>query len=138
MPEETVVLENDISELEKLRKVLDGFGAKNNLSQNTVIEINLVLEEAVVNIIYYAYENKKERHKIVIGLELANEVVVLRVEDDGVPFNLLHSPEPQFDTTVKKMKIGGLGIHLIRKLADSVSYRRTGGKNILTVQMRKQ
>ena len=40
MPEETVVLENDISELEKLKKALDSFGAKNNLSQNTVIEIN--------------------------------------------------------------------------------------------------
>ncbi len=135
MREETVVLENGISELLKLQTALDGFGKKHCLPKKTVQEANLVLEEAIVNIINYAYETKREKHKIFIRFRIENEEIVLNIEDDGKPFDPLGTPEPDLNVPLEEREAGGFGIYLIRKLAKSVSYVRDGAKNILTVKI---
>jgi serine/threonine-protein kinase RsbW len=54
------------------------------------------------------------------------------VSDDGKPFDLLAQPEPDIHAPIEERKIGGLGIHLLRKLMDKVDYRRAGDRNELS------
>jgi serine/threonine-protein kinase RsbW len=135
MLQETILLKNSVSELKNLRNVISHFATKNNLSQNMINDINLILEEAVINIMHYAYKHDKEPHGISVRLNKRKKVVVCRVEDDGIPFDPLTVAEPKVDATLEERKIGGYGIFLIRKLARSVLYLRNNGKNILTIEV---
>ncbi len=130
MQEETVILENRLSELIKLQRAIDAFGKRYNLSKETVHDANLVLEETMVNVISYAYENEEDKHSIVFKFNIENEALILSVEDDGKDFDPLKVPEP-----LEKSKIGGPGIHLIRNLARSISHFRHGDKNLLIIRM---
>jgi serine/threonine-protein kinase RsbW len=60
--------------------------------------------------------------------------VVLNIEDNGIPFNPLEKIDPDFPENVESAKIGGLGILIIRKLMDNVSYERKQGRNKLTMR----
>ncbi len=135
MWEEIGVLEDSISELLKLHRTLDSLGEKYNLPKKVIHDANIVMEEALVNIINYAYENKEEKHKILFRLKIENGELVLNIEDDGKPFNPLSVPEPDINVPVEEREIGGLGVYLIRQLAKSVSYARHDTKNILTIKI---
>jgi anti-sigma regulatory factor (Ser/Thr protein kinase) len=58
----------------------------------------------------------------------------MRIEDDGVPFNPSESKTPDFQCDIEECKIGGLGIHLIKKMMDEVQYQRVADKNILVLR----
>jgi serine/threonine-protein kinase RsbW len=60
--------------------------------------------------------------------------VVINIEDNGIPFNPLEKIDPDFPDNVESANIGGLGIHIIRKLMDNVSYERKQGKNKLSMR----
>ena len=63
-----------------------------------------------MNIINYAYENKRDKHKIFVRLKMENEGLVLIVEDDGLPFDPLSVPALDFNAPVEKRKSGELCI----------------------------
>jgi anti-sigma regulatory factor (Ser/Thr protein kinase) len=93
----------------------------------------VVLEELITNTIFYAYRDKK-KHDITIDFMLENDTLRIRLEDDGMEFNPLLSDEPEdLDKPVEDRKIGGLGIHFVKKLMDNVDYHRYENKNILTL-----
>jgi anti-sigma regulatory factor (Ser/Thr protein kinase) len=94
---------------------------------------NLAIEEMVTNCIKYGYDDSAE-HIIEIELKLAGGEMVLTVTDDGHPFNPLAAPEPDTSLPVGDRAIGGLGIHLLRKMSDRVDYARTDGKNRITLR----
>ncbi len=135
MPEETVILKNRLSELSKLQTFVDSFGGKYALSEETIRNANLAMEEAVVNIISYAHKTRNEEHEIIIRLKMEGYELVFNIEDDGIPFNPLDFPEPDPDRPVEDKAGGGLGIYLIRSLAKSASYTRKQGKNLLSITM---
>jgi anti-sigma regulatory factor (Ser/Thr protein kinase) len=60
--------------------------------------------------------------------------LILTFTDDGLPFNPLTLPEPRIHVPIEERGIGGLGIHLLRKIADDLHYSRTDGKNRLTLR----
>lgn len=98
--------------------------------------LNLVLEEAVSNVVLYAYPDGKEHH---ITLDAAwndqERQLSLVLKDHGLPFNPLEEA-PEVDTTLdaNERSIGGLGIFLIRQMMDEVTYERIDGYNILTMR----
>ena len=63
--------------------------------------------------------------------------VVIRLTDSGIPFDPLAKPDPDVTESAEKRKIGGLGIYMVKKSMDSISYQRQDGKNILTISKRK-
>jgi serine/threonine-protein kinase RsbW len=89
----------------------------------------LVLEEAFVNICCHAYPDKNGDAEISCGSD--GNVFVLEIADKGLPFNVLSLPDPDITLNVDDRPIGGLGIHFIRSLSDSVNYRRENDRNIL-------
>ncbi len=89
----------------------------------------LALEEAFVNICRYAYPRGEGDVALLCGGE--GELFVLEITDTGDPFDVLSLPEPDLTASIVERKIGGLGIHFIRKLSDSASYRRVRNQNVL-------
>ena len=96
-------------------------------------EIQLVVEEAVVNVIRNAYPDGPGDIELRWRLEADGSKLSIEVEDAGVPFDLRTVPEPDLKSGLADRKIGGLGIHFIRTLTDRVEHRRQNGKNILTL-----
>jgi len=124
---------NDIAELRELQHTIEELAPAWGLPQKVSMNLNLVLEEIISNIIFYAYEDDL-KHRISIDFILEQNAVKVVIIDDGKAFNLLESAE--FEDVAKgaeDRKIGGLGIHFVRSLMDVVDYSRENENNILTL-----
>jgi anti-sigma regulatory factor (Ser/Thr protein kinase) len=126
-------LKNDLSELEELRQHVKNFGRITGLSEDCLFEITLCLDELFTNIVSYGFDDKRH-HLIQFTLQLENDVLTLDVEDGGMPFNPLKEKEPKLVYDPKNLKIGGLGIHIVKKLTSDICYQRNRGKNLLTLK----
>ncbi len=130
MSEATVItLKNDLSELERVGTVVNGFGKRHGLPDKVVFELGLALDEVLTNVVSYAYDGGE--HEITIRLSLGSAAVTVEVEDDGRPFDPLQVAAPDLDRRLEDRAVGGLGLHLVRKVMDSLAYHRRGGKNLL-------
>jgi len=126
-------LKNHISELDKLCRKLEQFGRQIGLSKESVFQINLALDELFTNIVSYAFPNH-DTHWIRFALWLEDGIIVIRVEDQGLPFDpaCINLSDPA--KTIESCEIGGLGLHIARKMIDDIVYERSGGKNITTLK----
>jgi sigma-B regulation protein RsbU (phosphoserine phosphatase) len=84
------------------------------------------------NVISYAYGDDSE-HDIEVRMELAGERLTVIIADDGIPFNPLNVEPPETGSSLEDRDAGGLGIHLVRKLVDELSYQRRIDKNVMTM-----
>jgi anti-sigma regulatory factor (Ser/Thr protein kinase) len=91
--------------------------------------------ELLTNVISYGYSNDGE-HEITLRLRVEPEQIRVEVEDDGKPFNPLEVPEADTTKSLEERAVGGLGIHLVRKLTDGLEYQRHKGKNLLVMRKR--
>jgi anti-sigma regulatory factor (Ser/Thr protein kinase) len=131
----SVTLNNRLSELDRLSRIVATFGESHRLSDKVLHAVNLALDEIVTNIISYGYDDQAD-HQIVLRLSLQAEELTAEVEDDGRPFNPLEAPEPDLNQPLEERAVGGLGIHLIRNMMDRMEYRRQDGKNLLVLKKR--
>ena len=128
---------NDFADLSRLMEGATTFLESQGVDAQAVYRINLALEEMVTNIIKYGYD-EPGRHQIEVTLEVgANEVAAVII-DDGHDFNpVLQERKPPADK-LEDREIGGLGIHLMKKLLDHLEHRREGGRNILEIKARRK
>jgi serine/threonine-protein kinase RsbW len=126
-------LTNDLSELDRLCQCCEEVGDSIGMTKKAVFEMNLSLEELFTNIISYGFKDGKE-HLIKIRLVVENDIMSVRIEDDGIPFNPMDAEEPDLTCSLEECKIGGLGIHLIKKIMDEIQYKRDGDLNILLLK----
>jgi serine/threonine-protein kinase RsbW len=126
-------LKNDQSELDTLCLKVEKFGKSLRLSKKCIMEINLALDELFTNIISYGFRDDLE-HLVKIQIMRENGTLTLCVEDDGIPFNPLKTKEVELPCDIEDCNIGGLGLHLVKKLMDRVCYERCEGKNKLTLK----
>lgn len=129
----TVTLLNRRSELERLSELVDTFGARHDLPPKVLFALNLALEEILINVISHGYRDTTD-HQIIVRLALDDGEVRAEVEDDAQPFNPLEAPAPDVSRSLEDRPIGGLGIHLTRKMMDELDYRRQGDKNLLVMR----
>jgi serine/threonine-protein kinase RsbW len=118
---------NRISEMTRVSELVDSFGAHHDLPHDVVVALNVSLDEILNNIISYAYDDAG-RHDIAVRLLLRAGDVEVVVEDDGRPFNPLLAPAPDLGD---KSRLGGVGLHFVRKLTDQLEYARREGINEL-------
>lgn len=130
-----ISIKNQLTQLEVLVNELEILSEEWELPMSISLNLNLVLEELITNTIFYGYEDQNE-HLIKIEMSFENQVITLKIEDDGKEFNPLLMAEPNIELSVQDREIGGLGIHFVRKLMDEVSYSRMNNKNILTLTKR--
>jgi serine/threonine-protein kinase RsbW len=129
----TFVLKSDLDELKNLCRYCENFGHSIGLSKKFIFETNLALDELFTNIVSYSFTDHKE-HSITISITKQKDLVTMRIEDDGLPFNPIGVKPPDFSCDLEDIQIGGLGIHIIKRLMDEISYERSNGKNILTLK----
>ena len=98
------------------------------------MQICVAIDEIVSNIARYAYTPDKGNVTVNFAYEEQDRTVVLTFTDEGIPYDPLQREDPDVSLPAEKRKIGGLGIYLVRKTMDRLSYRRENGKNILTVR----
>ena len=131
--EKSIVLTNNLSEIGRLTAFIEEIGQEFSLAPDVVFNLTLVLEEAVVNIINYAYP-KEEHERIFLSAKLQNGSIVLMLTDTGKEFDPTLAPEADVTLSAEDRQIGGLGIFLIRQIMNEVKYERLEGKNILTLE----
>ena len=130
-------LVNTLSELHKISEALAEFRRRHTLSPKVEHDLNLALEEIITNVISYGYADTRE-HEIRVRLKTRAGEVSAEVEDDGRPFDPLEQPEPDVTKLIDERTVGGLGIHLVRKLMDSLEYKRQGYKNLLIMKKKTE
>ena len=126
-------LKSDLSELETLCQHLNKFGHVTGLSEACITDINICLDELFTNIVSYGFTDDLE-HIIKFTINVDNNVLTLTIEDEGIAFNPLEKKDPEIPADLLDVRIGGLGIHIVRKLMDDMSYERKRGKNKLTMK----
>jgi len=129
----TIVLRNHVAELERVGQLVAAFGTEHQLPSQIVFDLTLALDEILTNIISYAYADQGN-HEIVVRLSQQARTLIAEVEDDGRPFNPLEVPPPDLDAALADRPIGGLGLHLVRRVTDGLDYERAAGKNRLVLR----
>ena len=94
---------------------------------------NLAIEELVTNCIKYGFDDNED-HLIEVRLSVSASSIAVIVMDDGRPFNPLVVPDPDTSLPLEERPIGGLGIHLLRRMSDEIEYVREGNKNRVTLR----
>ena len=130
--EKILVLKNEISEINRLAMFIEELGEALNLAPDLVFNLNLVLEEAVSNVILYAYP-KEEQQEIVLTAKKTDKSLIFVLTDSGKEFDPTQAPDADVTLSAEERQIGGLGIFLIRQIMNKVEYHRIDGKNVLTL-----
>lgn len=127
------VIGNQLEELTVLAEKIEDMASEWNIPESVAMNINLAVEEAVSNIIFYAFADKN-KHEIRISVSFVKNRLTISISDDGLPFNPLEKEQPDITLSADERPIGGLGIFLILNIMDEASYERKENQNILTLQ----
>ena len=127
-----ITLPNDINETPQLAEFLEVFCEEAGLGPSASMQVNLAMEEAVVNVMNYAYP-EGEKGDVHIKAEIDGENLKFTITDSGQPFDPTAQEEIDISLPAEQRPIGGLGIHLMRHYMDQVHYKRLDGLNVLTL-----
>ena len=130
-PHQTITLRNDLAEITRLAEFVDAFCAPLEPTPKDVLALHLALEEAVTNVINHGYADGQP-HTFIVELATAGRRVTATVTDDAPAYDPLARAEVDTTLPLEQRPIGGLGVHLVKKLMDSARYERRDGRNILT------
>ena len=133
--EKKLVIKNDISEINKLAVFIGELSEELVLTPELTFNLNLVLEEAVSNVIYYAYGEEKQK-EISLMAKMSENNLIFVLTDSGKEFDPTKVPDADITLSAEEREIGGLGIFLIRQIMNLVEYQRIDGKNVLTMGKR--
>lgn len=127
-------LTTDGNDFSVCSETVEDFCERNDLSPKLVFKITLVLDEIITNIIDYGYVEPGS-HTIDVYLDLEGTVLTIVVIDDAAAFNPLEVSQPELEIPLEERKrpIGGMGIHLVRSITDSLAYERKDDRNVLTM-----
>ncbi len=123
------------AELEQIQKVSENIEQcmkSHGWGEDAILDVQLAVEEAVTNTILHGYDGTSGT--IAIRIETTAHHIAVEIADDAPAFDPLSVPEPDVSADLEERQIGGLGIFLIRRVMDEVSYRYEKNKNILVME----
>ena len=126
------------AELEQIQKVsekIEQCMKTHGWGEDAVLDVQLAVEEAVTNSILHGYDGTSGT--IAIRIETTPHYITVEIADDAPAFDPLSVPDPDVNTDLEDRQIGGLGIFLIRRVMDEVTYRFDGKRNILVLVKKK-
>ena len=98
----------------------------------TIAQVNVAVDEIFSNIVHYSGASS-----VTLGCKVEENQIILRFSDNGRPYNPIEKDDPDITLSVEEREIGGLGIFMVKKMMDEVSYEYTDGLNILTLIKRQ-
>ncbi len=129
---DSITLNSDLAELERLRMFIDGFCDREGLPDETRYHLSVALEELVINAIKHG-ACQPSNDAIRLSMWMQGGEVRMTLCDTGIPFDPLQAPAPDLTQKLPERPIGGLGIHLVRCLIPGIRYERRDGRNWLYV-----
>ena len=129
----SITLTNDIEQVPQLADFVDMVCEEVGFDPSVSIQMNLAIEEAVVNVMSYAYPVSTVGN-VNIEAQADDDCLTFTIIDNGTPFDPTAKSEVDTTLSAEERPIGGLGIHLVRQLMDGINYERIDGKNILTLR----
>jgi anti-anti-sigma factor len=111
------------------------FAAGNALPASVRRSLHVALDELLQNTIAYGF-TEREGGEVTVEVELSPDRVSVTLTDDGSPFDPFGVPAPDTARPVEEQRIGGLGIHLVRRMMDEVRYHRTADRNVVVLAKR--
>ena len=123
----------DVSALDQVLAFADTFLEENNCPMKIQMQIDIAIEELFVNIAHYAYPSGEG--EAVIGIEADTEAkcFMITFEDSGIPYDPLKKDDPDITLSADDRPIGGLGIFMVKKSMDDMTYEYKDNKNRLTI-----
>ena len=134
--ERQLTLPNDVVEIPRLHRFVQTVSEHAQLDHALAMNLNLALEEVVSNVILYAYPEGTEG-QVDVRAVVWKDRIDFTVTDCGVPFDPTALPDPDLQADVKERPVGGLGIYLVKRIMDDVSYVRENGRNILSMTKKR-
>ena len=129
---EKLTLHNDVQQIELLAGYIDAIAEAVDIDPSTAMSLNLALEEAVTNVILYAYP-EGEHGTVDIDTTVVSGVITFVISDSGKPFDPTKQEDADVTLSAEERPIGGLGIFLVKQIMDTVDYVYKDGHNILTI-----
>jgi anti-sigma regulatory factor (Ser/Thr protein kinase) len=129
-----LTLRNDLAELARVNERATELLVRRGLPGSTVYATQLALEEVLSNVIRYGYADDR-RHEIAVSMRVNARDVQIQIVDDGRAFNPLDAPEAVLDVSLAERRVGGLGIHLLRRFVRELRYERLGDRNSLWLRI---
>ena len=131
-----LVLPNDIETIPQLNEFIDTVAEEVGLDMSLTMSLNLALEEAVVNVMDYAY-SEGQRGDVDIEVTADQQWLTFVISDTGIAFDPTAKEDVDTTLSAEERPIGGLGIFLVRQLMDVIDYKREGNKNVLTLRKKR-
>lgn len=116
-----------------IRDFVSEHARDHSFTESQINDIRLAVDEACTNVIKHAY-NYNEKEQFLIDLYFNTNSLTITITDQGNGFNFNTYQRPNLKEQIKQKKRGGMGIYLIRKLMDEVSYYSDRNKNSLTMK----
>lgn len=124
----------DTAELDNVLSFADTILEELGCSVKAQMQIDIAIEEIFVNIAHYAYPEAEGEAVIYVEPGESSSSVTITFEDEGIPYDPLKNEDPDITLSADDRPIGGLGIFMVKKSMDEVSYEYKDGKNRLTIK----
>ncbi len=126
-------LKNQVGELERVNQFIAEIGAELGLDDELLMNLNLVMEEMVSNVIFYAYPDGTTA-EIELLAESDGKELTFVLSDQGEAFDPTAKEDADVDVDPAEREIGGMGIFIVKNIMNRVTYQRLEGKNLLTMK----
>lgn len=129
-----ITLEATIENISKVTDFVDAFLDEHQCPFKSKMQIDIAIDELFGNIAHYAYGDQIGEVTVCVEWNEAKSSVAISFIDQGIPFNPLEKEEPDITLSVEERKIGGLGIHMVKKNMDEIEYQYLEGQNRLKIK----
>ncbi len=127
-----ICIRNRVEDLENVAAFIEEIGAELQLSAELQMNLNLVMEEMVSNIIFYAYPEGTEA-SIELLAESDGQELTFVLSDQGREFDPTLTEDLDTSVNPAERELGGMGIFIVKNIMNKVTYQRLEGKNLLTM-----
>ena len=127
-----ICIKNKVTELEKVAQFIEEIGEELGLSMELQMNLNLVMEEMVTNVIFYAYPQDEEADIELLAKSDGKELTFV-LSDQGKEFDPTAKEDNDLSVNPAERELGGMGIFIVKNIMNKVTYQRLEGKNLLTM-----
>jgi anti-sigma regulatory factor (Ser/Thr protein kinase) len=131
-----LAIQLDSDAMTQVRRMVADFVAEQRLDSDEHARILIVLEELLTNAIKYGYTNRSQLGSAEIALELKSAQLTIEYADDGDAFDPFGASAPDLERPIEERLLGGLGIHMVRSLAEGARYGRINDRNVIQLTRR--
>ena len=134
MSGKTMLLTAELSRVDEVTDFINAELEAHDVPMKTIMQIDIAVEEIFVNIAHYAYHPEVGTAAVTVAVLDAPPCVEIRLTDRGKPYDPLQREDPDVTLGVEDRQIGGLGVYMVKKSMDEVTYTYQDGQNILTIR----